>query len=196
MKRLAIAGLCAGLLAAPLIAKAAEYVLVDQTGEPVAVVVPLSEHAVMPMQMGFPMAGLPMQIGFPVANMFAQQDAMIRRMMSDFSSLPTMGAELPSGAVPGAGSTITISSFSSANGSCSRTVVYSGQANGGAPVMHVSQTGDACGALPAVNPQAAVPAAEPETERAAPPVSHVPGGTKLYQIDYRHHKAAAPALRG
>jgi L-aminopeptidase/D-esterase-like protein len=185
MKKFTVAALCAGLLAAPLVAKAAELVLVNSAGQPVAVVVPVAEPMAMPM----------MPTAFPIADIFAQQDAMMRRMVSDMQALQAAAFAAPIGQMnAGPGSTMVISSFSSGRGSCSRTISYEAQPGGATPIVHVQQTGNACGAMPAPNPRATVPVAEPEQEQVAPKPA-TPGGTRLYQIDYRH-KVRTPELHG
>ncbi len=197
MKKLAVAGLCAGLLASPLIAKAAELLLVNSAGQPVAIVVPMAQT-------------MPMPSVFPMADIFAEQDAMMRRMMNDIQTLQTAAFASPRGMIPagmglnginpGPGSTLVMSSFSSGQGSCSRTISYEGQPGGAAPIVHVQQSGNACGALPVMNPRATVPVAEPE--QIAPEREHVaptpatPGGTQLYRIDYRHKVTAPQTHRG
>jgi hypothetical protein len=181
MKKFAITALCAGLLAAPLAVRAAELVLVNSAGEPVAVVVPVGQPMAMPM----------MPAAFPMADIFAQQDAMMRRVMNEMQALQQAAFAAP---VAGPGSTMVMSSFSSGQGSCSQTISYQAQPGGAAPIVHVQQTGNACGALPTPNPRATVPVAEPEQEQVVPKPT-TPGGTRIYQIDYRH-KVAQPQLRG
>ncbi|HXA26811.1 MAG TPA: hypothetical protein VNW90_31350 [Acetobacteraceae bacterium] len=97
---------------------------------------------------------------FPVTRMIAEQDAMMRHMMADMDSLM---ASLPDPqqmirsvmngmpqAVPGSG--VVMTSLSSGNGTCSETITYGYPANGGQPRVHVSRTGNACGALMSTGP--------------------------------------------
>ena len=185
MRTLTIAGLCAALAAVPLIAKAADLVLYDQAGQPVAVLVPVARSSLPPM--------LEQPLGFSLAGLFAQQDALIRGMMTDMQAVEATTLPDPATMGVGPGSTIVVSSFSDGRSSCSRTVIYQARP-GAAPLVNVSQTGDACGAPPAANPRAVVPAAEPEAP-VAPRVA-VPAAPRLYQIDYRHRVTAPQAHRG
>ena len=173
MKTLMIAGLCAGLTAAPLAVRAADVVLYDQVGQPVAVLVPVATPSI-----------LADRVGFPVADLFAEQDAMLRRMMVDMQA----AADPAAGIRPG--STVMVSSFSDGRTSCSRTVTYQ-MRTGAAPLINVSQTGDGCGPASAPAAQATTPAAEP-----AAPVPQAPGGTRLYQIDYRQPNSTTATHRG
>jgi hypothetical protein len=192
MKPIAVAALCAaGLLAAPLAAKAAEYLLVDaNTGEPVAVV-----------------AGPTMPVAMP--DIFAEQDAIMAHMVREMRAMEAAFASGPAFAAPAGGltpaalagmtpgSTIVTTSFSDGSQSCSRTVVY--EQNGrGAPIAHVSQTGDACSALPAISGATPVPAALPD--EMAPPERVVPAANpdspKLIRVDYRHPVTQPAPKRG
>ncbi len=191
--------LCAGLLGAPLAAaQAADLLLVTPAGQPIAVV-----------QMPDQAAMIPAPIDFPGIGLFAQQDAMIRRMMEDVQVLqnasamgePAMQEALmpgfPQQAAPG--SMVVVSSFSNGRQSCSRTVTYQSQANG-APVMHVSQTGSACGAMPAGGSAAPLTVDAPqEVPQAAPqaaPRPLLPAGSQFYRVDYRHPVTAANPEHG
>ncbi len=142
MKTLMIAGLCAGLTAAPLAVRAADFVLYDQVGQPVAVLVPVATPSI-----------LADQVGFPVADLFAEQDAMLRRMMVDMQAVQA-AADPAADIRPG--STVMVSSFSDGRTSCSRTVTYQ-MRTGAAPLINVSQTGDGCGPASAPAAQATTP---------------------------------------
>ena len=121
MTRFAIAGICAAILAAPLVAKAGELVLVNAAGQPVAILLPVAQPRMMP-------AALPM------ADIFAQQDAMMTRMMNDLRALQDAAFASPNPVMNAApGSTLMVSSFSSGQGSCSRTISYEAQPGGAAP---------------------------------------------------------------
>jgi hypothetical protein len=204
MKKVAKLALFAGLVAAPLSLRAADLVLFSPTGQPVAVVQMPSE-AVM----------LPSPIDFPAAGLFAQQDAMIRRMMDDVHALATASPFGDNGlesafapqfapVVAGAGSPgsmVMISSFTDGRTSCSRTVSYQARPNA-APLVQVSQTGSACAALPAAG-SAPITVSEPDQPRPPPleqprlaPHPMGSAGPQLYRIDYRHPVAAAHADRG
>ena len=185
MKPFTIAALCAGLAAAPLIAKAADLVLYDGAGRPVAVLVSTAEPTALP--------------AFP-AGLFTEQDAILDRMMQN---MRTMQAAFSSGTMPmlpaalgsQPGSTVVMTSFTDGRSSCSRTVTYE-QRGSGAPVVQVRQTGDACGGLPAMREGATLPVAAPEPApklRAPDPLAPeeiVPAPTsrspQLIRVDYRH----------
>ena len=200
MKNVAKLALFAGLVAAPLSLRAADLVLFSPAGQPVAVV-QMPAEAVM----------LPRPIDFPVAGLFAQQDAMIRRMMDDVHALATASLfddngvesasapEFAPGAVGAAspGSMVMISSFSDGKTLCSRTVSYQTRPNA-APLVRVSQTGSACGALPAPS-SAPITVSEPDQPRAVSPEQPrtlSPNGPRLYRIDYRRPVAGPHADRG
>ena len=185
MKSLTIAALCAGLAAVPLAAKAAELVLCDDAGRPVAVLVPAAAPLDMP--------------GFP-SGLFAQQEAMINRMMQTMEAGFDGG---PIGLSPAEfgsmqrGSTIVTTSFSDGQNSCSRTITYEQRGNA-APLMRVSQSGGGCDALPAPGRTTPVPAALPDRVPApAPdmvaPQQVRPTGPDLIRVSYRH-PAPKPTL--
>ncbi len=185
MKSLTIAALCAGLAAIPLAAKAAELVLIDATGRPVAVLVPATAPLDMP--------------GFP-SGLFAQQEALMNRMMqtmeAGFDGAP-IGLSPAEFASVQPGSTIVATSFSDGHDSCSRMITYEQHGNA-APVMKVSQTGDGCDALPAPGRTVPVPAAAPERAPApAPdrvaPEQFGPTGPNLIRVSYRR-PTPKPAL--
>ena len=193
MRKVTLAALCAGLVSLPL-ALRAQTVLYDRGGQPVAVLVPVRE-ALAPVG--------------TVADLFAQQDAIMDRMMADMRRLdavpampdPARAIEAAFGGMPGA-SSVVFSSFSAGSGSCSRTVTYQDR-GGAAPVVKVSQTGDACGALPqpgsATIPAALPDASSPGRERAAPAPQMVPqpnGGPRLIRVDYRHPVRPSASHRG
>ncbi|WP_158741999.1 hypothetical protein [Acidisphaera sp. L21] len=198
MKKIVLAGLCAGLAAAPLMARAADLLLVDAAGRPVAIVPMMQVEATpMPQMPAMQMPGLH-DVGFPVAGIFAQQDALLRRMMGDMQAMSNFNMPAADSAAMPPGSTVIVSSFSDGHGSCSRTATYRAQPNGAAPIMNVSQTGDACVALPGggvtgPSPRATTPVAAPEE---AAPRPALPGNTRLYRVDYRHPTQAPATHRG
>ena len=185
MKALTIVALCTGLAAAPLLARAADLVLFDNAGRPVAVLVPQETPT---------MAGL-------ADPWFAEQDAIMDRMMR------TMDAAFSSGPMPldpaglgrmSPGSTVITTSFSDGRTSCTRTMRYEQRGNA-PPVVNVSQTGDACGTLrgPGTDPghtTTTVPAALPAPDAAAP--SALPGEAKLIRVMDRHPTAKPLTHRG
>ena len=175
MKPLSIAALCVGLAAVPLVAKAADLLLVDASGQPVAVLVPSAEQTMGP------------------AEMFAQQDAILDRMMQTMSRMNAAFMSGPMSMDPATfgnaqpGSAVIITSFSDGRSSCSRTVTYDQRSGGGgSPVVQVRQTGDGCGSLPVPPTGATVPAALPSD--AAPhsfgPAN--PNSPQLTHVVYRH----------
>ena len=183
MKSLTIAALCAGLVAVPLVGRAAELVLFDGVGQPVAVLVPTGAPLDMP--------------GFP-AGLLARQDAMMDRMMQ---TMQAAFDDAPSGLATAAfgpmqpGSTIVTTSFSDGHTSCSRTISYEQRGNA-APLMKVSQTGDACDMLASPGRPSTVPAALPERAPApemVAPAQIRPNGLDLIRVSY-HHPARKPVL--
>lgn len=126
---------------------------------------------------------------FPVARMFAQQDAIMQRMMADMDTL--MATPLPdpgqmirsvmSGmpqVAPGSGVVTTF--ISTGNGTCSQTITYGPAANGQAPIVHVSSTGNACGAIHTTGP---ISVAQP----APTPRPATPPKQRLWTIGYPPH---------
>jgi hypothetical protein len=120
MKSLAIVAVCAGLAAAPIVAKAADLVLFDAAGRPVAVLVPTAETAATMMP----------------TDIFAQQDAMLNRMMQTMTRMDAAFMSGPLSMDPAAfgngqpGSTVITTSFSDGRSSCSRTVTYDQRGGG------------------------------------------------------------------
>jgi hypothetical protein len=177
MKSLAIVAVCAGLAAAPIVAKAADLVLFDAAGRPVAVLVPTAETAAPMMP----------------TDIFAQQDAMLNRMMQTMTRMDAAFMSGPLSMDPAAfgngqpGSTVITTSFSDGRSSCSRTVTYDQRGGGGSPIMQVRQTGDGCDALPGSPAGGAVPAAlpsEPAPRTFTPAIN--PNSPQLIHVAYRH----------
>jgi hypothetical protein len=134
-------------------------------------------------------------VDFPVARMIAQQDAMMQRMMADMDSLMAMPLPDPQqmirsvmNGIPqiGPGSGVVVTSITTGNGTCTQTITYGPQPNGGAPVVKTSSSGNACGALgssPPVGVTQPLPAA-PRQDRvwsveypARPVTRHTPPRT-------------------
>ena len=153
-------------------------------------------------------ADLPRQIlaepvDFPVVRMMAQQEAMMRHMMAD---MDPMMATLPDAqqmlrsvmdgmpqAMPGSG--VVMTSVSSSNGTCSETITYGYPANGGQPQVHVSRTGNACGALMSTGPVGVTQSA-PVPQPIAPAPATRPH-ERLWTVGYPPHPvepAAPPRL--
>jgi len=93
------------------------------------------------------------------------------------------GPGLPIAISPGSGTVISI--MSSGNGTCSETISYNYPANGGRPIIHVAQRGNACGGIH-VNGPATVNAAQPIQRNIVPQPVHRP---QLIEAEYQ------PALR-
>jgi hypothetical protein len=112
---------------------------------------------------------------FPVASMIAQQDAMMQRMIADMNAMVAMPMPDPQQLMQaamrgmpqaGGGAGVFLSSASSVNGVCSETVVYGYPANGGKPQVHVTRSGNGCGAV--TMPGRARPVATPLDPRTIP----------------------------
>lgn len=132
-------------------------------------------------------------VGFPVARMIAEQDAMVRHMMADMDSLM---ASLPDPqqmirsvmdgmprAAPGSG--VVMTSLSSGNGTCSETITYRYPPNGDQPRVHVSRTGNACGALMSTGPVGVTQTAP--SLRQTPPEPVARPHERLWTVGYPPH---------
>ena len=187
MKSFTIATLCVGLVVAPLVAKAADLVLFDGLGRPVAVIMPQAAPLAMP--------AIP-------ADLFDQQDASLGRMMQAMRTMEAAFSSNPMSLDPAAfgplqpGVAEITTSFSDGHSFCSRTVTYQ-QQNGGEPIIQVRQTGDSCTALPAASRRGTVPAVLPEDaapQQAVPQDN--PNSPKLIRVEYRHRVHQAQPSRG
>lgn len=196
MGRGALLGAC---LALPLMAGAAgaaqpdggRYIYLPPGA--MVVVLPGPGVSVMPHQT------LAAPADFPVAHMIAEQQSMIRSMMADMDSMMAMPMPDPQQMIrsvmqgmpqvaPGSG--IVMTSMSSGNGTCSRTITYGYPAAGGQPQVKVTQTGDACGALPSPGGPIGVTQTVPEPQPVAPaPVA--PHRDRLWTIGYPPHPVTA-----
>jgi hypothetical protein len=139
-------------------------------------------------------------VDFPVARLIARQEAMMRRMMADMDSLMTTSMPdpermirsvmqgMPMGA-PGSG--VVMTSMSSGNGTCSRTITYGYPADGGQPQVKVTQTGDACGAIIPSGAPIGVMQAVPPVPPA--PVQVAPRHDRLWKVGYPPHPVATEA---
>lgn len=128
---------------------------------------------------------------YPMTRMIAEQESMMRHMMANMGSLM---ASLPDPqqmmrsvgmpqAVPGSG--VVMTSLSSGNGTCSETITYGYPANGGQPRVHVSRTGNACGALMSTGP-VAVTQTTPSLRQTLPePVARP--HERLWTVGYPPH---------
>ncbi len=132
-----------------------------------------------------PMGVTPSVIEAQAARMIADANAMFRRMAAEMNAMQAQMAALmqmplpgpeqmvqagfgPAPAIPlarGSGTMIRISS--AGNGICSETITYSYPANGGQPIVHVVQRGNACGNRH-LNGPGMIDAAQPAPRHAAP----------------------------
>jgi hypothetical protein len=97
-----------------------------------------------------------MPVEFPVAHMLARQEAIMQRLSAEMDSLlatampdPEQMIRSVTQGIPqaGPGSGVVVTSISTGSGTCSQTITYGYPGNGGLPTVHVSSSGDACGAL-------------------------------------------------
>ncbi len=128
---------------------------------------------------------------FPVARMIAQQEAMMRRMVTDMDSL--MATALPNPeqmirsvtqGMPQApmGSSVVVTSITTPSGTCSQTVTYDYPARGGQPVVNVSSNGDACGAVRSSGPLTITQPVPGPTMVVPGPAT--PGRQRLWSVGY------------
>jgi hypothetical protein len=173
----------AALAAVPLLfgsAKAAspgELVVYDAAGHPLGVLMPF--RGVAEAAAPSPAADM-WNVMFPdFSAIFAQQAAMMRRLTQQIAQMET--------SMPAGGSQMVVTSFSSGQGSCSRTVTYSFSGNNPQPQVAVRQVGDACGDM--MQPRrGTVPVTQPAPAQ--------PAGSKLLQVEYRHPDTSPSELRG
>jgi len=178
-------------------------VLYDAAGEPVAVL-----HWLKPGPQGqsappaaFAPQGAPEPFWASFDNLFAQQEAILARMMNEmrgFTPPPsfmtrgsgqTIEVGLPSGA-PGTAVTREVISVSNGHRVCTQTITYVDPGNGAQPRVSVHKVGDACGTI-GLRP---APAAQPAPFRGEPPLMRpAPGqrGSKIINVESRR-----PSLAG
>lgn len=112
--------------------------------------------------------------------LIADANAMFRRMDAEMNAMQARMAALMAMPTPrqlvqasfgpgswtavGPGSGTMLTMVSSGTGTCSETITYSYPDRGGRPIVHVAQSGNACGAVH-VGGQGPVPAAQPVTPR-------------------------------
>jgi hypothetical protein len=130
--------------------------------------------------------------------MFRRMDAEMNAMAAQMNALAAMPFELPTpqqmiragfGSAPwtsvASGNGVVFTSVSNGRSICRQTITYSYPANGGRPIVHVSQNGSACGAVHANGParvQAAQPVVPPHAIQPTVPASSQP---HLWQVMYR-----------
>jgi hypothetical protein len=114
--------------------------------------------------------------------LIADANAMFRRMDAEMNAMQSRMAALTSTPLPtpqqlaeasfgpgtvtvmGPGSATMLTMVSSGNGTCSETITESYPAHGGRPIVHVAQSGNACGTVH-VGGQGPAPAAQPVAPR-------------------------------
>jgi hypothetical protein len=136
--------------------------------------------------------------------MFQRMDAEMNAMMAQMNAIAAMPFQLPTprqlvqaGFGPGQwvnvapGNGVVFTSISTGSGTCSETITYSYPANSRQPIVHVSQSGNACGAVH-VNGPARVQASQPVVPYSIRPT--VPVRTspqpRLWQAVYHHPRVA------
>lgn len=99
-----------------------------------------------------PVAVAPMAV--PVASLIAEQQAMMQQMIAQMNAMFAMPMPDPQQLMQAAmrgmpqtapGSSVMLTAVGSGNGMCSETITYAYPPNGGAPVVHVTHSGDGCG---------------------------------------------------
>jgi hypothetical protein len=131
---------------------------------------------------------------FPVARMIAQQEAMMRRMLTDMDSLMATALPIPEQMIrsvmqgmPQApiGSSVVVTSITTPSGTCSQTITYGYSARGSQPVVHVSSNGDACGVVHSSGPLTITqPQPGPQTVVPGPAA---PRHQRLWALGYPPH---------
>jgi hypothetical protein len=163
--------------------------------------------AAQPDCVAHPMEGVatqPLTLAAPVQpeRLIAEVNAMFRRMDAEMNALQaqksaSMAMPLPTPqqlvaasfgpggwTTTGPGQGIVVTEVSNGAGTCSQTITYSYPARGSQPIVHVAQSGNACGAVHIGRP-GTVPAAQPIAPRVEPrPASHT-APPRLIEADYR-----------
>lgn len=126
--------------------------------------------------------------------MFRRMDAEMNAMAAQMNALAAMPLELPTprqviqagfGGAPlisiAPGNGVVFTSVSNGRDTCSETITYSYPANGARPIVHVSQNGNACGAMN-VNGPAQVQAAQPLAPRTIQPTIPASSQPRLWHV--------------
>jgi hypothetical protein len=129
--------------------------------------------------------------------MFRRMDAEMNAMAAQMNALAAMPLELPTpqqviqagfGGTPlisvAPGNGVVFTSISNGRGSCSETITYSYPAHGGRPIVRISQTGNACGAVN-LNGPGQVQAAQPVMPHAIQPTIPASSQPHLWRVVYR-----------
>ena len=139
--------------------------------------------APMVLRQAAPMTVPPIAAGDPVLRLIAQQQAMMQHMMAQMNAMfPPMPTLSPFG--PGALTSVALPA--GGHGVCSESVSIVSRGDGSAPIVHVSRSGDACGAAGGSEPEHVV----------TPPVpTQPPHGPRVLEVSNppRPVHARAPA---
>jgi hypothetical protein len=150
-----------------------------------------------PGAVAMPNQGDAVTVDFPAARLIAQQETMMRRMMADMDAMMAMPMPDPRQIIRsvmqgmpqvGPGSGVVITSVSSGNGTCSQTITYGAPGNDGQPVVKVTQSGNACGAIAPSGPIGMTQSVP--TPQTVVPVPAVPNHDRLWTIGYPPHPIA------
>jgi hypothetical protein len=134
----------------------------------------------------------PRQIDFPVMDMFAQQQAMMQRLMADMDTMVAMPLPSPDQMIQSVmqgmprvppGSSVVVTSISTPGGTCSQTITFGGQARDGQPIVHVVNNGNACGVVHSSGPLTVTQTVPAQQPVAPPPQTH----DRLWTIGYPPH---------
>jgi len=120
----------------------------------------------------------------PMLRLMAAQQVAVQHMIADmnamFPPLPDPNAMLRAAFGPGMPLNLSVLPLAGGHGVCSQSISIVDHGNGSAPIVKVSQAGDACGALGMGKPQD-VDQVRPQTP---PPLPH---GPKVLEIGYPPH---------
>jgi hypothetical protein len=130
--------------------------------------------------------------------MFRRMDTEMNAMAAQMNALAAMPLELPTpqqviqagfGGAPlisiAPGNGVVFTSVSNGRATCSETITYSYPANGGRPIVRVSENGNACGAVN-MNGPAPVQAAQPVAPRFVPQLAPATRQPQLIQAEYHY----------
>ena len=136
-------------------------------------------------------APAPFGVDFPAVRMIAAQDAMLQHLMHQMQVLdqlmlplpdPTQAIRSVKDGMPEPGRGVVTTMVSDGRGVCRHTITYS-KAVGEKPVVHVAQSGDACGPLHVQGPvqvQQTVPDSPGIATHRVPAVK--PAGPRLWTV--------------
>jgi hypothetical protein len=182
--RTALFGAC---MALPLLASAGQAQTVLPNGGRMVYVPPGAAVVILPAP-GAVAAPAMVSAGAPevtpMLQMIAQQQAAMQHMIADmnamFPPLPDPNAMLRAAFGAGGPFNVSVVPLAGGHGVCSQSVSIVARGDGSAPIVHVSQAGDACGAVGAGKPQSVD---QPRPEEPALPAH----GPKVLEIGYPPH---------